>query len=103
MATLLCLDVSGAYDNIRKRRIGGVVANWIAGFLQDRRTRIKLQGYHSEFLLTETGITQELSVSLICYLYYNADLVPLRNDPDTGYNGHRLGRRYRLPHSSAIQ
>lgn len=65
VAALLCLDISGVYNNVshkrllynlRKRRIGGAVAKLIASFLKDRQTRIKLPDYLSDFLPTAPGI-----------------------------------------------
>jgi retrotransposon-encoded endonuclease/reverse transcriptase-like protein len=51
VATLLSLDISGAFDNVsherlahdlKKRRIPLILINWIISFLQDRETTIKL-------------------------------------------------------------
>lgn len=55
-ASLLLLDVSGAFDNVthrrllhnlRKRSVDEKVVRWIASFLSDRKTRIMLDGYQS--------------------------------------------------------
>lgn len=54
VASLLLLDVSGAYDNVsperllhnlRKRRVSERIIRWIASFLSDRCTTLKLQEY----------------------------------------------------------
>ena len=51
MASLLLLDVSGAFDNVsrprllynlRKRRVNHALVRWIDSFLRDRSTIIKL-------------------------------------------------------------
>ncbi|PWI64463.1 hypothetical protein PCL_10441 [Purpureocillium lilacinum] len=54
VASLLLLDVSGAYDNVsrerllhnlRKRRISETIVGWVASFLSGRCTTLKLQEY----------------------------------------------------------
>jgi hypothetical protein len=54
VASLLLLDVSGAYDNVscerllhnlRKRRINEKIVGWTASFLSGRSTTVKLQEY----------------------------------------------------------
>ncbi|KAM0742770.1 hypothetical protein ACQRIT_002947 [Beauveria bassiana] len=84
VATLLLLDVSGAYDNVsherllhnlRKRRIDPKVIRWIASFLSDRSTTLKLQEYTAPSAPIKTGIPQGSRMSPYLYLFYNADLV----------------------------
>lgn len=62
---ILSLDVSGAFDNVshtrllhnlRKRRIDPRVVSWIASFLTERRTTIRLPEATSEILNVEMGI-----------------------------------------------
>ena len=86
MASVLCLDVSGAFDNVshqrllhnlRKRRISGPVAKWVASFLVGRKTRIRLPDYKSAPIDTNTGIPQGSGVSPPLYIFYNSDLVEL--------------------------
>lgn len=84
VATLLLLDVSGAYDNVsherllhnlRKRRIDPKIIRWVASFLSDRSTTLKLQEYTAPSAPIETGIPQGSRMSPYLYLFYNADLV----------------------------
>ena len=84
VATLLSLDVSGAFDrvshtrlihNLRKRRIPEWVAIWVADFLSDRETEIRLGDYTLESSRVFAGIPQGSRISPILYLFYNADLL----------------------------
>jgi len=67
MASLLLLDVSGAFDNVsrprllhnlRKRRVDHTLVRWIDSFLRDRSTILKLQEYTAPSTPIETGIPQ---------------------------------------------
>ena len=84
VASLLMLDVSGAFDNVsherllhnlRKRRVPVEVVHWIRGFLSQRTTIIKMPEYSAPSTRTETGIPQGSPLSPILYLFYNADLI----------------------------
>lgn len=84
MASLLLLDVSGAYDNVsrerllhnlRKRRVSRNIISWTASFLSGRSTTLKLQEYTAPSTPIETGIPQGSRLSPILYLFYNADLI----------------------------
>ncbi|KAL3418443.1 zinc knuckle [Phlyctema vagabunda] len=88
VASLLLLDVLGAFDNVsharllhnlRKRRIDEKTVRWIASFLSDRTTTLSFDSYTSEECKTTTGIPQGSPLSPILYLYYNADLIDLGN------------------------
>jgi hypothetical protein len=90
--SLLLLDVSGAYDNVshrrllhnlRKRKLGHFVP-WIASFLSNRYTRIRMPEHVTELFPTTTGIPQGFPLSLILYLLYNADLISICNSPTQG-------------------
>lgn len=98
VASLLLLDVSGAFDNVsharllhnlRRRRIDERTVRWIGSFLAERSTNINFDGYKSESYPTATGIPQGSPLSPILYLYYNADLIETCNQQDntiaTGY------------------
>ena len=83
-ATLLSMDVSGAYDNVshprllhnlRKRRIGGTLCRWISSFIAKRTTVIRLPEVTSPSRGVDTGIPQGSPISPILYLFYNADLI----------------------------
>jgi hypothetical protein len=92
VASLLLLDVSGAYNNVsrerllhnlRKRRVNHTLVRWIESFLSDRSTTLKLQEYTAPLAPIQTGIPQGSPVSPILYLFYNADLIEVYNTLDT--------------------
>jgi hypothetical protein len=92
VASLLLLDVSGAYDNVsrerllhnlRKRRIDPKIIAWISSFLSDRTTTLKLQEFTAPSAPIQTGIPQGSPVSPILYLFYNADLIEACRTEDT--------------------
>lgn len=98
IASLLLLDVSGAFDNVshdrlvhnlRKRRVDKRTVKWITSFLTDRSTSIHFDSFRSETYETKTGIPQGSPLSPILYLFYNADLIEICNqEPNilaTGY------------------
>lgn len=99
VATLLLLDVSGAYDrvshkrllhNLKKRSIDPAVINWIESFLTDRTTTLKTSEYATPRTRIATGIPQGSPLSPILYLFYNSDLIEdyiKRKDLDTVTTG----------------
>jgi retron-type reverse transcriptase len=67
VASLLLLDVSGAFDNVshkwllhnlRKRKVDENIVRWIASFLRDRYTHILVDGFKSQEYAINTGIPQ---------------------------------------------
>lgn len=65
VATMLLLNIMRAFDNLshtrlihnlRKRRIGGNMINWILSFLSNRSTIISLPEFTSKAFETGTGI-----------------------------------------------
>jgi ribonuclease HI len=86
VASLLSLDVSGAFPNVsharlihnlRKRRIPQAISNWVSDFMQNRETEIRLGDYTLESSKVHTGIPQGSRISPILYLFYNADLLDI--------------------------
>ena len=84
VASLLLLDVSGAFDNVsrerllhnlRKRRVNQTLIRWIGSFLSNRSTTLKLHEYTAPSAPIQTGIPQGSPLSPILYLFYNADLI----------------------------
>ncbi|KAH7563672.1 hypothetical protein BM1_00719 [Bipolaris maydis] len=89
VASLLLLDVTGAFDNVshkrllhnlRKRKVDERIVRWIASFLRDRHTCILVDGYKSKDYEINTGIPQGSPLSPILYLFYNADLIEQCNE-----------------------
>ncbi|KAL3965699.1 hypothetical protein ACCO45_000007 [Purpureocillium lilacinum] len=100
VASLLLLDVSGAFDNIshrrllhnlRKRRVDEKTVRWIASFLGERQTELSIDGFRSEPYKLSTGEPQGSPLSPILYLFYNADLLDRcsqdENTAATGFIG----------------
>lgn len=67
VATLLLLDATGVFDNVshprlfhnlRKRCIGGFTLDWIASFLSDRYTTLKLVDHTTGKIKTVIGLPQ---------------------------------------------
>ncbi|KAJ9480553.1 hypothetical protein VN97_g13002, partial [Penicillium thymicola] len=84
IASMLLLDVAGAYDMVsherllyNMRQMGlGALTSWVQSFLTGRSTRIKLpNGHLSEAFPTPTGIPQGSPISPILFLLFNAPLV----------------------------
>lgn len=96
VASLLMLDVTGAFDNVshqrllhnlRKRHIHPHLVGWLASYLSGRTTEIRLKEGTSSPIPTDTGIPQGSPLSPILYLFYNADLLDIGDPEDmvTGY------------------
>ena len=88
IASVLFLDVSGAFDhvsherllhNLRKRRIDRHTVEWVASFLSNRTTTIRMGDLESETYRVNIGIPQGSPLSPILYLFYNADLLEVAN------------------------
>ncbi len=84
VATLLLLDVSGAYDkvshprllhNLRKRSIDTNIVSWVDSFLSNRTTILKTSEHSTSRTPIATGIPQGSPLSPILYLFYNSDLI----------------------------
>jgi Reverse transcriptase (RNA-dependent DNA polymerase) len=80
IASLLLLDVSGAYDNVsherllynlRKRKIDEKTVRWIARVLKERKPRIIVDGYTSESYL-HADFLDTASAGLSLYALYSA-------------------------------
>ncbi|KAI0993834.1 hypothetical protein K3495_g14350, partial [Podosphaera aphanis] len=91
VASLLSLDISGAFDNVPHQRLihtmrtKGIprrVTNFVKSFLSDRTTSIKLGNYIGEQTPTSTGIPQGSPLSPILFLFF-ASTLPLLNSPNS--------------------
>lgn len=97
VASVLYLDVAGAFPNavkerllhnLRRRRIPETYVVFVGNLLSDRSTRIKFDDYISDPIAIRNGIGQGDPLSMILYLFYNADLfeIPKRGSEwATGY------------------
>jgi hypothetical protein len=90
-ASLLLLDVSGAFDtvshqrllhNLRKRKIDEKTVLWIASLLEDRYTRTSVDGIKTKQIKVRTGTVQGSPLSPILYTSYNADSIDQCNRAD---------------------
>ena len=88
VATMLLLDVSGAYDkishprllhNLRKRSIDPNIIKWVESFLSNRITILKTSEYATSRTPIATGIPQGSPLSPILYLFYNSNLIDACN------------------------
>jgi exonuclease III len=84
VASLLLLDVSGAFDNVsherllhnlRTRRVDEKLVRWLASFLKERWTRMTMDDFTSKEHSISTGIPQGSPLSPILYIFYNAGLL----------------------------
>jgi ribonuclease HI len=97
VASLLLMDVTGAYDhvsharlahNLRKRRINITYVAWILSCLEDRATTLIVGSYTRERAPTATGIPQGSPMSPVLYIFYNADLVEEIDEEPTNAFGY---------------
>lgn len=97
VASLLLMDVTGAYDhvshirlahNLRKRRINIIYVIWILSCLEDRVTILVVGSYTRGRAPTATGIPQGSPLSPVLYIFYNADLVEEIDEEPTSSFGY---------------
>jgi hypothetical protein len=86
MITLLSMNVVEIYDhvskarllhNLRKSRILTWIIVWTNNFMQDRRITLVINSDTTTMNNVNVDISQNSFVSLILYLFYNADLLKL--------------------------
>lgn len=96
VATLLSIDVAGAFDsvshrrlihNLRKRKISQWITMWVESFLSNRSTTLAIYRQVTEVFEVRTGIPQRSPISPILYLFYNADLLDICNRSGTQSSG----------------
>ena len=89
VATMLCMDISGAYDhvsharlldNMKKRKIPENLIRWVASFLRERVAVVKVYEGETEPMNVETGIPQGSPISPILFLFFVADLLDATNN-----------------------
>jgi hypothetical protein len=94
VASMLCLDISGAFDKVSHERLLWVlrkkgfppwITTFVKAFLSDRRSKITFSGYTSEWIPANTGIPQGSTLSPILFLFYISELLEdlMRPNSDT--------------------
>ncbi len=86
ITTLLSMNVMKAYDhvsrerllhNLKKRRISTWIVIWTDNFMQDRKINLIVKTRQTIINNVNVDISQKSSMSLILYLFYNANLLKL--------------------------
>jgi hypothetical protein len=97
VASVLFLDIEGAFPNavkdrllhnMRKRRVPEELVRTASTVLSNRSTRLHFDDYLSDPTPLENGIGQGDPLSMIVYLYYNADILDVpwgRNELAVAY------------------
>jgi hypothetical protein len=89
VASILFLDIEGAFPNavkdrllhnMRKRRVPEALVNIVNVVLTGRSTKLRFDDYLSERTPLLNGIGQGDPISMIVYLFYNADILDLPNN-----------------------
>ena len=73
---------------MRKRRVPSNIIRMIEAKLKERNTYLKFDDYTSGALELENGIDQGCPLSMILYLYYNADMLEIpKGKKESGGHG----------------
>ena len=90
VASVLFLDVEGAFPNavtarlihnLKKRRVPKSIVKFVKQLLANRRTRLRFDDYTSETINIVNGIGQGDPLSMLLYIYYNADILEIIDNP----------------------
>jgi reverse transcriptase-like protein len=96
VATLLSMDMTGAYDHVIKDRLTHILrekgvpaglTGWVHSFMSNRRTTFMFDGQESELLNIAAGIPQGSPISPILFLFYNSELLDICNPRDIRVHG----------------
>ena len=84
VATVLFLDIEGAFPNavterllhnMCMRRLLEPYVHLIEQMLTNQHTRLRFDGFTSDLVAIDNGIVQGNPLSMLLYLFYNADLI----------------------------
>jgi hypothetical protein len=98
VATLLSLDISGAFDTVNHTRLVAIIRrlgyppwlqNWVQSFLLDRSTTLQFNNTESETFAVTAGVPQGSPLSPILFLLYNEELIRMCSQPHRGL--HSIG------------
>ena len=90
VASLLSLDISGAFDTVnptrlldtlRKKGFPGWIVRWIRAFMTNRKIILVTQGHETTAFLVFAGVPQGSPLSPILFLFYNSELLELCQRP----------------------
>ena len=93
---MLSLDLSRAFNNVSQERLLWILQHkgyplWIQhaikNFLTERRTKIALPGYTSDWISTRSGIPQDSSLSPVLFLFFISELLEVFQRPEGGTLG----------------
>ena len=93
MASLLSLDISGAFPtvnhtrlvaNIRKLGFPSWLQHWVQSFLEGRVSTLVINGVESDVFPIQAGLPQGSPLSPILFLLYNEELLQIANRPSLG-------------------
>ena len=93
VASLLSLDLSGAFDTIhpirlldilRKKGYPGWLVRWVRSFISNRTTTLVIQGQETERFNIDFGVPQGSTLSIILFLLYASELLEICNQPKKG-------------------
>jgi hypothetical protein len=93
VVSMLSLDLSGAFDNVSQERLLWILKQkgypeWIRtainNFMTERRTKIVIPGYTSDWIQTQSGIPQGSPLSPILFLFFISELLELFQKPSGG-------------------
>jgi len=86
VVSALFLNIEGAFlnavtvcllHNMRKRQIPEKYVIFMNNMLTGRRNRVKFNDYTSDWFNLDNGIVQGNTLSMILYLFYNADMLDI--------------------------
>jgi len=89
VVSLLSLNEKSAFDNVmhsrllhdmKKRKVSRLLLEFVKNFLKDRRIMIIIDDYMMMKHNVNVDISQDSSLSLILYLFYNANLLEACDD-----------------------